>query len=186
MNWGECYFDHFVKYFRTPVAREVFTQDPEEHTIQILAYDKVFAGCRLFASLGLSHYQEAVGSVGEIIVPADDAWDVVPGLVANTLFYMVQERIHIGRGVAVAGLAKVNAAFARRFGKGALYFTNAYGLPEGSEEVLCNGQRGSLYLGVFLTDTEYRLFLDQGAEGLESALESRQVDPYHLARISVV
>jgi hypothetical protein len=186
MNWGECYFDHFARYFRDPVAREVFAQGPEEHTIQVLAYDKVFEGCRLFASLGLSHYAEDVGQVAEIFVPADDGWDVVPGLVANALFYMVQKEIHIGWGVAVGGLDKVDPVFTRRFGKQALYLTNAYGLPEGSGEVLCNGLRGSLYLGLFLADAEYRLFLDEGAKGLEKALESKQVDPYHVARASIV
>lgn len=74
----------------------------------------------------------------------------------------------------MAGLDKADAAFTSRFGKVALYITNAHRLPEGSLEVHCNGQSGSIYLGVFLSDAEYRLFLEQGAEGLEKALEGKQ------------
>lgn len=185
MNWGACYFDHFTRYFQSPVTREVFSQEPEEHAIQILAYDNVFDGCRLFASLGLSHYAEELGKVAEIIVPVDDAWDAVPSLMANALFYMIQENMRIGWGVAIAGLGRVDSAFTGRFGKEALYLTNVYGLPDGSEEVTCEGRRGSVYLGAFITDAEYRLFLDRGAEGLESAFERQRVDPYHLARSAV-
>ena len=185
MNWGTCYFDHFTSYFHSPVTREVFSQDPNEHAIQILAYDNVFEGCRLFASLGLSHYAEEVGKVAEIIVPVDDGWDTVPSLVANALFYMIQENMRIGWGIAIGGLGEVDRAFTRRFGKEALYITNIYGLPDGSEDVTCEGRRGSLYLGTFIADVEYRLFLDQGAEGLESAFERQHVDPYRLARSAV-
>lgn len=186
MNWGECYLDHFSRYFHSPIAREVFSQDPDEHTIQILAYDHVFNSCRLFASLGASHYANELGNVAEIIVPVDDGWNLVPTLIANALFCMVQEEIHIGWGVAVSGLGKINADIARRFGKEALYLTNLYGLPEGASEVSCNGQHGRLYLGIFISGAEYRLFIENGATILESALEDKQVDPYHLARGSVV
>lgn len=189
MSWGDCYFDHFGKHFRAPIGREVFAQDPNEPvepTIQILSYDNVFKGCRLFASLGLTHYVEAVGKVAEIIVPADDAWELIPGLMANALFYMVQEKMGIGWGVAIARLDNVNGAFARRFGKSALYITNPFGLPKGVEEVTCSGQHGSLYEGLFLAEAEYRFFLEHGAERLEAVLEASVIDPYHLARAPVV
>jgi hypothetical protein len=189
VSWGDCYFDHFGRYFRAPVAREVFAQasdEPDPPTIQILSYDNVFEGCRLFASLGLTHYAETVGEVAEIIVLADDAWEQIPGLMANVLFYMVQERMRIGWGMAIARLDNVDGAFTRRFGKSALYITRPFGLPKGAEEVTCGGQRGSVYLGVFLEEAEYRLLLDHGAERLEAVLEASAVDPYHLTRASVV
>lgn len=189
MSWGDCYFDHFSKYFRVPIGREVFAQapdEPDEPTIQILSYDKVFKDCRLFASLGLTHYVDAVGKVAEIIVPADDAWELIPGLMANALFYMVQEQMRIGRGIAIARLDNVNGVFVHRFRKNALYITNPFGLPKGVEEVTCGGQRGSVYLGLFLSEAEYRFFLEHGAERLEGALEADAIDPYHLARASVV
>jgi hypothetical protein len=182
MNWGACYLDHYAKYFGAPVAREVFSQDPDESTIQILAHDGVFKGCRVFSSLGLSHYADDVGSIAEVIVPVDDGWDAVPRLVANALFHMVKEQMAIGWGVAIGGLRRVDPNFSRRYGKEALYLANVYGLPVGAEKVSCEDRKGSLYLGIFLAESEYRLFLEGGAEALEAALERNKVDPYHLSR----
>src|SRR5947209_16337544 len=100
-NWGECYFDHYETFFSELTDRSIFEQDPESPSIQVLAYDQVFPDCRVFASLGLSHYAQELGKVGEVVVPVDDGWNDVPTLLANALFYMIQNRISLGWGIAI-------------------------------------------------------------------------------------
>ena len=186
MNWGECYFDHFGKLFRTAVAREKYSQGPDEHSIQVLAYDGVFQGCRVFASLGLTHYSEQVGQIAEVYLPADAAWDRVPALLANALFYVVQEGMHIGWGIGIGGVGNLSPEFEREYGKTALYVTSPFGLPEGAALVKCNGEQGRLYVAVFITGEEYEFFLMHGAERLEEVMQEKAVDPYSLARPSCV
>ncbi|MBX7136248.1 MAG: suppressor of fused domain protein [Fimbriimonadaceae bacterium] len=186
MNWGACYLDHFAKWFRAPVARSVFEQGPYDPSIQVLSFDGVFEGCRVFATLGLSHYSADIGRVAEIVIPVDDEWAIVPGLVANVLFHMIQTRQHIGRGVAVSGLDRIDPSFCQRVGKRALYLTDIYGLPAGAERVICDGQSGALYLGLFISRGEYEMFRRDGAEGLEGEFERRGVDPYSVGRPSAV
>ncbi len=186
MTWGQCYFDHFERLFRAPVERAVFEQSADEPSIQVLSFDGVFGGCRVFATLGLSHYPAELGRVAEVIVPVDSEWSAVPTLMANTFFHMIQTRQRIGRGVAISGLARIDPSFSHRAGKDALYFTDIYGLPAGSERVSCNGQSGGVYLGLFLSRVEYDLFRRRGAEGLEAAFERHAVDPYFLGRSSAV
>ncbi len=186
MNWGASYYDHLERLFRSPISRETFSQEPDEPTIQVLAYDRVFPRCRVFASLGLSHYARQVGRVAEVYLAVDDGWTEAGAILANALFYVIQNELPIGWGMAVGGVGAVTPAFAQQFAKTALYFTNPFGLPPGAADVYADGERGSLYLALFISEPEYQAFLREGAEGFERILQSRRVDPYALARPSAV
>ncbi len=129
MNWGASYYDHLERLFRSPISRETFSQEPDEPTIQVLAYDRVFPRCRVFASLGLSHYARQVGRVAEVYLAVDDGWTEAGAILANALFYVIQNELPIGWGMAVGGVGAVTPAFAQQFAKTALYFTNPFGLP---------------------------------------------------------
>jgi hypothetical protein len=179
---GECFLDHFQRAFGEPVAREVFEQEGFPATIQVLSYDRVFKGCRLFCSLGLSHYEGSVGSLGEVYTVVDDGWPAIPCLLANSLFYMVQTRLALDQGTVVGGIENLHPRFSVEFGKTALYITNPYGLPAGSEYVDCSGTRGHVFLGLFISEAE-RIFLrSHGASVFEDVLEREGVDPYVLRR----
>jgi hypothetical protein len=119
-------------------------------------------------------------------MPVDAAWDRVPALLANALFYVVQEGIHIGWGIGIGGVGKLSPDFEREFQKAAIYLTRPYDLPDGSSVVECDGKQGSLYMAFFLTRTEYEFFLMHGAERFEQLFQEKAVDPYHLARTTCV
>src|SRR2546423_1431025 len=95
INWGEVYLDHYERCFGDFASREVFTPHEPGPVIQVLSYDNVIQGCRVYASLGLTHYAREVGSVGEALVctaPCDD-W---PYILASVLFYLVNEPMELG------------------------------------------------------------------------------------------
>jgi hypothetical protein len=185
-NLGECYFDHFTSYFRNVSTRDVFQQDAVNPTIQILGYDKVISRCRVFSSLGLSHYASEVGAIAEICCPVDDGWSSVPSIIANTLFYMVQDRVQIGRGVSVGSLQNVDQRFAHEFHKSAIYFTVPFGFPESFNTLDCGSARGSVFMAFFLSSAEHDFFLDHGTDRFEELLRRRDFDPFELSRESCI
>jgi antitoxin YqcF len=185
-NWGDCYFVHYERYFRRPGRVRQYSQSPDQPNIQVLEYDKVLPGCRLFASVGLTHYANIVGGYSEVILPVDAGWDQVSEVLANALFYVVQNGMKMERGLVVGGIQNVRPEFARAFGKTALYFTNPFGLPEGVGTVQYDQQVGRVYLAIFITQAEHDYLLKGGEEDFESMLESCRVDPYALHRPSCV
>ena len=186
MNWGERYIDHYEQWFRAPVTRRIYSQESDDHSIQILAYDRVFEGCRLFASLGLTHYADEVGQVAEVYLPVDADWERAPAVFANALFYIVQEAMSIGRGVGIGGVGTLSPDFEREFQKEALYITNPFDLPDGASVIECDGKQGRLYEAFFISKKEYDYFLMYGAEKFEDMIQERALDPYKLARPSCV
>jgi hypothetical protein len=185
-NWGECYFDHFGRFLGSPCDRSVFERNDGSPRIQLLAYDNVFPNCRVFATLGLSHYADVLGQVGELIVPVDQRWDEVPYAVASVLFHMVGSGIALGWGVAVEGVDCILPDFARFSKKVALYITLPFGMPKEFGEVSCGEEVGRVFVGFFITRAEFELFCDKGARVLERTLEEHRVDPYSVTRASAV
>lgn len=185
-RWGECYFDHFVKFFGNPSGRMVFEQDAASPSIQVLSFDNVFQGCRVFATLGLSHYADELGCLGEVVAPADGGWNEIPTVLANALFHMVQHRMRIARGVAVGGVGRIRPRFAMSSQKTALYLTSPFGMPTGFEDVSCDGQIGQIYLGFLISEAELKYFAENGAEAFEDLIESKDVDPYNVMRATAI
>jgi hypothetical protein len=186
MNWGECYYDHFTGYLGHPIAREVFEHGMREPSIQVLAYDNVFDNCRCFCSLGLTHYAKQVHGPVEVFLPIDDGWQDVPYVLANALFFMVQNTITMERGTHITGVANILPNFAAAFGKTALYFTIPYGLPDSFGQVACGKAMGRVYLACFISASE-SIFLDEyGVEAFETMLETQDIDLFNLRRHSCV
>src|SRR3954468_13643232 len=105
-NWGERYFDHYLKYFGPIKERKIF-ESGDAPSIQILTFENVFENCRTFCSLGLSHYSEEIGETAEVFVTTDDYWDAVPTIFANMLFFIVGQKMQIGWGMNVGGFEKL-------------------------------------------------------------------------------
>jgi antitoxin YqcF len=186
VNWGDCYYDHFERYFGKPTDRQVFERDKESPSIQILAYEGVFKSCVVFCSLGLSHYSNEIGRISEVYLVVDDAFHVIPNLLANTLFYMVNEQKKIGWGLSIRGMENLQPEFSARYQKSALYFTNPFGLPAEFGQVQCSGNIGAVYTCFPISAEEHDLFLKVGAHGFEDILEQRSIDPFTIARPSSV
>jgi len=184
-NWGEAFYDHMLRYLGNPVSREIFRQDALHPHIQVLKFDNVFPDCKVFCSLGASNYYEILGGPAEVILPCDNGWDAIGGLLANSLFYLVQNRMELGRGVGIS-LERIAMDFAQRFGKAAIYFSNPFGLPSDFNIVKKNDEAGRMYLAFFISREEFDYFCDRGAEAFESLLERAKGDPFELHRHSSI
>lgn len=183
-NIGELYYNHFETYFGHPVERKVYANRPDWPSIQVLAYDQVFPACRVFATLGLSHFSDAVGGTFEIIVPVDGGWDDVPDILGNCLFYAVANRRRLGVGFGIGGIERQLPNFCQRFGKSAIYFTHPINLPD---SFLTAPKRfGEILLGMFLSSEEFAYVVTNRVDDLEDTLERRNVDPFDLARSSCI
>lgn len=104
INYGEIYYNHYSKFLRKPIDREVFKSTEEMPSIQILKYENVFEECLVFNSLGFSKYEEIVGVNAEVSMVVDDAIKNTGYLLASSLFYCIGNRMQIGRGIATRGL----------------------------------------------------------------------------------
>lgn len=186
VNWGECYYDHYTRFLGHPVEQEIFRQSDNLPSLQILSYNKVFEGCQVFCSLGLSHYSLEVGGTSEVYLPIDDGWKDAPYLLANTLFFLIQNNMTMGWGLSISGIEQILPRFTDDFNKVAIYFTNALGLPEDFSVVNCSSMAGKIYLAIFISKAEHEFFKQQGAEEFESLLEARKVDPFSIRRPSCV
>jgi antitoxin YqcF len=186
VNWGECYYEHFEHFLGSIFDREIFRQDDNLPSIQILSYDKVFKECRVFCSLGLSHYASEIAGTAEVYLPTDDGWSDTPYLLASALFFMIQSHMTIGWGLSIGGIDRILPQFAKDFNKTAIYLTNTFGLPNDFSKVRCGEEIGNIYLAIFISEAERDYFIQRGAEAFEVLLESNKVDPFSLRRSSCI
>jgi antitoxin YqcF len=186
MHLGACFYDHFVRFLGEPARVSIFRAAEDEPSLQILEYDRVFPGCRVFCSLGLTHYNPELQSICEVFLPVDDAWDEIPSLLANALNYMTKKPIRLRRGSVLSGVENISPPFAARFDKHALYFSTPFGMPDAFAVVDCETISGNVYLAAFISQAEYEYLVSHGPEQLETLLEAGNVDPFQLQRASCI
>lgn len=184
-HWGECYFDHFEIFLGQPIERNIFEQSSSMPPIQIIRYDNIFDGCRAFCSFGLSSYVNMLGERAEIFMPVDDGWCETPAILANALFFMIQQKMKIGWGLTI-DFKNVFPSFVEKFTKSAIYLSVPFGVPPEFNKLTCGMQTGSVYLASYISELERQYFLAHGAEKFESLLEEKSVDSFHIARNSSI
>ncbi|ABY36405.1 MAG TPA: suppressor of fused domain protein [Chloroflexus aurantiacus] len=185
---GLCYFDHFVLHLgANPIDHHVFCPEDEKAScIQILTFDNIFSGCRAFCSLGLSLYEEAIANLAEVILPISGGWESIPFVLANTLFYIIKNRLILRRGTVIGGISNIAPEFAQRFGKQAIYFAQPFGFPEGFGELVCDSRPGRVYLACLISQSEYLYRKEKGTDQFEELLEERGVDVFDIERPSCI
>lgn len=188
INYGELFYDHYKKFLGEPVRRKTFRKNENMPSIQILSYENVFEGCIVFTSLGLSRYEDVLGTISEVTLVTDCAFNESDEILANILFYCIDKKIKIGRGVSISGISKINKVFFDFYKKNALYFTMPYVFPEEYERVNALGEvkKGIVYQAFFVSQEEHEFFVDNGAEVFEDLLEEKEVDPFEVNRKSVI
>lgn len=185
MNWGESFFDHYERLFRKPKTAAMFQSHPGAPRIQVLGFHCVYGGgARVFCTLGLTHYSEAVGAPVELMLAVDEAFEDAQKALANACFHAATHRIRIGVGSAIGGLQNVTPHLAARWGKSALYVTAPYNLPDGAKDVPCGAEAGTLLMAVLISPAEHQFLQANGPAAFEAMLERAEVDPIHLARPS--
>jgi len=161
-------------------------ESPIGPPIQILSFPRVFQGCEVFCSLGLSHYITSIGLVGEMYCPVDSGWDVVPLLLADAIFQMVGLQMKLQPGFAFRNIERVSKEFADKSKKAALYFSRPVGLPDGFTRVTWGEQSGYMFLVSLISEAEFNYLRRVGSVEFEKMLESRRVDTINVMRDTAI
>ncbi|WP_229675665.1 suppressor of fused domain protein [Saccharibacillus kuerlensis] len=188
INYGELYYDQYSKFLGQPFDREIFENNKCMPNIQVLKYKNVFEECYVYNTLGLSKYDDVIGSNLEVSMVVDEGFDSAAYILANTLYYCLANQMQMGRGVAISGIKNVDHEFAQLYNKDAIYFTDPFAFPEEYSTVLTDNheKNGRILLAIFITTSEYEYFSKHGADLFEEILESKDVDPFHIRRDSVL
>lgn len=188
INYGELYYDHYIKFLGQPAGRELFVHNEHMPSIQVLHYQNVFDDCIVYATLGLSQYNDIIGNHLEVSMAVDEGFDRAGYILANTLYYAIANRMQLGRGVAISGIENVDPSFTEQYDKAAVYLTDPFAFPA-EYSTLSTGnpeKEGRMLSAIFITQSEYDYFSEHGTELFEDLLESKDVDPFHISRMSIV
>ncbi|MEG0449143.1 MAG: suppressor of fused domain protein [Lysinibacillus sp.] len=188
INYGELYYDHYNKFLGEPVDQEVFKNNEEMPSIQILKYENVFEECLVYNTLGFSNYEEIVGDNVEVSMVVDATFNSMGKILANALFYCIGNQMEIGRGIAICGIESIDKTFVQNYDKSAIYFTEPFAFPKKYSEVRTETKEkdGRMLLAFFISQSEYEYFVENGTEKFEDLLEEKNVDPFMVSRISAV
>ncbi|MBQ6181686.1 MAG: suppressor of fused domain protein [Ruminococcus sp.] len=175
-NLGETILDHYEKYLGEYVGADVYAD--EECEIQLLGFPETIKDCLVFATFGVSKYEEC-----EVILPVDGLYDECAEIFANSVFYALSNSIKIDRGVLIEGADNIVEGFSDKCGKTALYFTEAYPLPDefGVVDNKCH-----IYMGFFVSKKEAEYIKVHGSDQFEDILEEKEADVINLNRCSVI
>lgn len=180
MTFGECYFNHYEKFFGSPLERRVFRDPNFETSIQILAYENVMENCIVFATLGLARL---LSTPVELVSPVDDIFDEIPHVLASAGFAVAVRNAEIKAGGYIAGVAPVSHGIARHFGnESALYVCTPYCLPSEFGSFSCNGIEVKCMYALPIHDSEVAYLRNAGPSNLEKLLELSDADLFSMSR----
>ncbi|MEC2077030.1 suppressor of fused domain protein [Metabacillus fastidiosus] len=188
INYGELYYDHYSRFLGEPIDREVFKNNEEMPSIQILKYENVFEECLVYNTFGFSKYEEIVGENIEVSMVVDGAFNSTGYIVANVLFYCIRNQMKAGRGIAISGIESIDRAFVQKYDKNAVYFTEPFAFSEEYSNVRTETEDkdGRILLSFFISQSEYEYFIKYGTEKFEELLEEKNVDPFNISRASAI
>jgi hypothetical protein len=181
VNPGEAYLDHYERFMKSQPDR-AWAFEADGPTIQVLAYDGIFEGCRVFATLGLSLFRERLGNIVEVVSVVDDGFAELPRLLAETCLYLAAHGKGFDCGHALSGIENIDATFVRTFRKSALYISKPQGFPPEFDVVCATPEHGVVRAATFISAEEFKALSDLGMDAFESALVQQKVDPFAVGR----
>lgn len=181
MNWGEAFFERYVKLFGNPINQAVWEKEGFG-VIQILTFAPS-SDLLVFASIGLTLYPNELGGIFEVFVTAAEKLRDVPNVFGQVLTGMVEKSQKLGVGLSFP-FEKMFPDFAAATGKTALYFTGVAGL-ENLDVVELGDEQGKLLVGFFISAAENDFLGQNGPEKFEAALRKAGAVPSDLNRKSI-
>lgn len=105
MGIDEKILDHYTKYLGEFAGTEQYRFGNQ--IIQILGFPNVFKDCLVFATFGMSKYSEEIKRQCEVILAVDDLYDECSEILANTVCYILSEKMEFGRGIIMNEKEKI-------------------------------------------------------------------------------
>ena len=188
INYAEEYYDHYQEYLGRAIDREIFECNKDLPQIQILKYEKVFKDCIVYSTIGLTKYNEVLNNVLEVTMVSDSAFDDISSILANVLFFCIQNDIQIINGATISGIENINKEFSNKYDKCAICFTEPYAFPEEYMDVydIEDNKIGEVLLAFLISQKEYDYIIKYGYDRFEDLLERNNVDLFNIARESVI
>jgi len=183
VNWGEAYFERFVKLFGNPINQAVWEKEGFI-AIQILTFAPA-SDLLIFGSIGLTLYPVELGGTYEVFLPAGDWAREVPHILGRALTVMVENSQKLGAGVSFNGIEKIFPDFSAKTGKTALYFTGLNGLENLAAVSLSEEEKGQLLMAFFISAEENKFLAENGAEKFAAALNRAEIGPADINRKSI-
>lgn len=176
MGLGEIILNHYDKYLGDYAGADIYAN--EELEIQLLGYPETIKNSLVLATFGVSKYAEY-----EVILPVDDLYDECAEVFANSIFYALSNHINISRGALIEGADNIIEGFSEKSGKSALYFTEAYVLPD---EFAIVDNKCHIYMCFFVSEQEATYIKKFGFEAFEDCLEKEGVDVIDIKRKTTI
>jgi hypothetical protein len=185
--WTDAYQQAFQQRFQKPFDIQVF-HDADGLALKLATYDWARHGYRVYASMGLADklIENDEDDFGEVILFSDVDDVSVPQLFMNALFFILRHDIPLGSRFAIGGIAQMHPAFAKRYGRAALYFRLAEETETFSNKVRRGEQFGRIYQAYFLTPEEDAYLDEYGAEAFAKRFEEQEGDRNSVRRPSCV
>lgn len=176
---GEMILQHYEKYLGNFSDVRTYAGNEKTFPIQLLKYNNVFEGCKVFASLGVSKFSSIIRNNCEVVLAVDKDEDKAANILANVLFYIFDHGIELRRGTYVEGIKNVDSNFSLVHKKAAIYFTETYYFPEEFSNI---DKIHKMYLAFFITETELEYLKKNGCDQFEDYLEDKDCDVFELNR----
>ena len=176
---GEEILNHYEKFLGIFEERRLFRGNEDMPSIQLLQYSNIFKGCKTYVSFGLSKFSKMINNTCEAILAVDDDYQRAALILANVLFYIVENKLSFGRGTYIEGIENIDKEFADRHKKNAVYFTETYVFPDEFSDI--NGT-AKMYLAFFISQEECNFIKNYGCEKFEENLEEYEIDIMNLNR----
>ena len=178
-NNGEAILQHYEKFLGEFIGVKTYAGNEKSFPIQLLIYENVFEGCKTYASLGVSKYSNIINNNCEVILVVDCDEENSSNILANALFYIINNNVELRRGTYIDGIKNINKEFYLRHNKSAIYFTETYYFPE--EFSLADNKK--MYLAFFISEEEVNYLKQYGFDKFEDYLEEKNCDIFELDRI---
>lgn len=178
-NMGELIMDHYEKYLGVFEERYIFKSEERMPSIQLLQYGNVFEGCKTYVTIGLSNFAYIISGVYEVVMVVDDDFEDSSTILANALFYVINNTVKLDRGTYIEGIKNINEEFSIKHNKNAVYFTEPYAFPDGFSEI---NKEIKMYLAFFVSEEECNYIRKNGWEKFEDYLEENNVDIMNINR----
>lgn len=155
-------------------------------SVQVSDYPDALSGTHVLTTLGLTHYQDLLQDVVEVVVPTTELDDVVLEAVTASMWFLLGVQTPIEGVSYLRHLHRSVPAFFERYGKSALAFTEPFVFPEAFAQVdiglKC--RTGKVWMGFFLSEAEVQFAERAGFDALTTVLEEQEVDVIDLTRPS--
>lgn len=178
---GEKILEHYERFLGNYLDAVKYKNG--DSVIQLLGFANVFEGCLTFATFGLSKYHKDINNTCEVILAVDDDPDDCARVFMNSVFYILNNKMNMGRGIMIKGADNIAEGFSAKHQKSALYFTEACIMPEDFSVI---GDECRFYTAFFISDKEAEFIEKFGCESFEDLLEEKQCDVMDINRKSVV